>query len=138
MTKKKERVIGIGKRKEAVAKAYVKKGEGRIRVNKKPIKIIKPEMLRLTFKEPLILAEKEFGKVDIDVDVRGGGQVGQTEAARQAMVKGLVKFTGDRNLAEKFRGYNRNLLVKDFRRTEPHKPSRSSQGPRRHKQRSKR
>lgn len=138
MSKKTKTLTVTGKRKEAVAKAFVKKGSGKIKINKKPIETVEPEMLRLMLKEPLMLAEGRFDKVDMDIRVEGGGQVGQTEATRQAMAKGLVEFTGDKNLAEKFENYNRNLLVKDFRRTEPHKPSRSSQGPRRHKQRSKR
>jgi len=69
--------------------------------------------------------------------VKGGGVFGQTEAARQAIAKGLVEIFGS-ELRQKFLEYDRNLLVFDPRRTEPHKPPRSSQGPRRYKQRSKR
>jgi small subunit ribosomal protein S9 len=42
------------------------------------------------------------------------------------------------NMKKIFMEYDRNILVYDPRRTEPHKPPRSSQGPRRYKQRSKR
>ena len=62
----------------------------------------------------------------------------QADATRQAIAKGLVEYFDNKNLKDKYLEYDRNLLVYDSRRTEPHKPSRSSQGARRHKQRSKR
>jgi small subunit ribosomal protein S9 len=69
--------------------------------------------------------------------VKGGGTTGQVDAARQAIARGLVELLGG-DLKQRYMAYDRNLLVFDPRRTEPHKPPRSSQGPRRYKQRSKR
>lgn len=135
MTKKNE--PSIGKRKRAIAKAFVKKGNGRIKINGKPLENFEPEMIRLMIREPLMLADDLSKKVDIDVEMEGGGIVGQAEAARQAIALGLVEF-GGKKYRQLFEDYDRHLLVKDPRRTEPHKPSRSSAGPRRHKQRSKR
>ncbi len=135
MTKKKETFIG--KRKKAVAKAFVKKGRGNVSINNIPIENINPEMIRLMMKEPLIIAGDLSSKVDIRVMVSGGGVVGQAEAVRQAITLGLVEF-GGKKYKQIFEDYDRHLMVKDSRRTEPHKPSRSSTGPRRHKQRSKR
>lgn len=135
MTKRNEPTIG--KRKRAIAKAFVKKGEGRVKINGQLLENVRPEMARLMIKEPLILVDELSQKVDIDVNVEGGGVVGQAEAARQAIALGLVEF-GGKKYRQIFDEYDRHLLVKDSRRTEPHKPSRSSTGPRRHKQRSKR
>jgi small subunit ribosomal protein S9 len=136
LTKKKEIIQTIGKRKKAIARAVAKTGEGIVLVNKKSLEIFEPEMLKLMIKEPLILAGEIGKNLDIDVNVRGGGVFGQASAARQAIARALVEY--DNTLKEKFLDYDRTLLITDFRRTEPHKPSCSKRGPRRHKQRSKR
>ncbi|MEM0473237.1 MAG: 30S ribosomal protein S9, partial [Candidatus Aenigmatarchaeota archaeon] len=60
------------------------------------------------------------------------------DAIRQAIAKGLVEITKNHELKKRLIDYDRNLIVYDYRRTEPHKPSRSRQNARRHKQRSKR
>ncbi|MCD6477460.1 MAG: 30S ribosomal protein S9 [Candidatus Aenigmarchaeota archaeon] len=134
----KEKIIQtIGKRKKSVAKALIKKGTGKVRVNKKPLETIKPEMIRLMIEEPLILSGNLSKEVNIDVTVSGGGVVSQAESIRQAIGRGLVKF-GGKNIEKIMLEYDKSILVTDPRRTEPHKPSRSSAGPRRHKQRSKR
>jgi len=134
LTKKKELIQTYGKRKKAIARAIAKPGKGVIIVNNKPLDLFEPEMLKLMIKEPLILA----GNVDLDINVNssGGGIFGQASAIRQCIAKALVEY--DKSLKEKFMEYDRNMLVSDSRRTEPHKPSASKRGPRRHKQRSKR
>ena len=138
MADKKIKIIKtIGKRKEAVAKAFIKDGSGIVKINKIPLDKIKPEMIRLMMREPLIIAGDISKKIDIDISTRSGGVVSQAEAVRQAIALGIVKFGGQK-YKKIFENYDRHLLVKDPRRTEPHKPSRSSAGPRRHKQRSKR
>lgn len=76
--------------------------------------------------------------VNIDVTVKGGGIWGQADACRTAIANALVKFENSKELKQLFRDYDRSLLISDSRRTEPHKPSRSSAGPRRKKQQSKR
>ncbi|MEM3395881.1 MAG: 30S ribosomal protein S9 [Thermoplasmata archaeon] len=111
-----------GKRKTAIARAYVREGKGRVRINKVPIEIYQPELARLKVMEPLILAKEKAMKVDIDVVVEGGGIMGQASAARTAIAKGLVKFLGDKELEELFRKVDRNLLVSDPRRKLPKKP----------------
>jgi len=126
-----------GKRKSAVARATIKEGKGRVRVNYKPVEILEPEIARFTIIEPLVLAgEGILGKVDVDVKVEGGGFMGQAEAARIAIARALVEWTGDMNLKEKFMKYDRTMLVGDSRRTEPHKPNRSTKGPRAKRQKS--
>lgn len=135
---KKKLVSYGGKRKKAVARARIKEGTGKILINLKPMELWGNKSLRLWLKEPLLLAGEISNKVDVSVNVRGGGIVGQAEAVRQAIAKSLVAFSGSKELKNKYLGYDRNLLVYDPRRTEPHKPSRSRKGARRHKQRSKR
>jgi len=136
LAKKKETFHAVGKRKKSIARAHAKRGNGKVFVNNKLLDFYEPEMIRLFVKEPLILAGKVAKDLDIRVNVRGGGIFGQASAARESIAKVLVDY--DKNLKEKFLNYDRTLLIADARRTEPHKPSRSKAGSRRHKQRSKR
>jgi small subunit ribosomal protein S9 len=128
----------IGKRKIAVARARVVPGTGKILINSRPLEIWGNEFLRMRIKEPLLLSGDLGGKLNFYINVKGGGLTGQTEAIRMAIARGIVEFFKDKKLMEKFLAYDKNLMVVDFRRTEPHKPSRSKAGPRRRKQRSKR
>ncbi len=128
----------IGKRKEAKARAKVEEGSGNIRINSRPLESFQDEMVTLMIREPLKLAGNLSEKVDMNIKVSGGGKIGQAEAVRQAIAKGLVQFSGDDKLEKKFEEYDRYMLVRDSRTTEPHKPSVSSKGARKHKQRSKR
>jgi small subunit ribosomal protein S9 len=105
-----------GKRKTATARATVRKGTGIIRVNKTPVDIIQPELVRLKISEPLLIAGAEVSKsLDIDVDVRGGGMMGQAEAARCAIARGIVNWTNDVALRDAYLAHDRNLLVNDVR-----------------------
>jgi small subunit ribosomal protein S9 len=126
----------VGKRKSAVARAVAKEGNGRVRINKKPLEIMEPKYIKMRLMEPIILAGDALNNIDIDVVVKGGGIAGQMEAARTAIGKAIVEFTGNMELKEKFVAYDRTLLVSDARRTEPHKPSRSTKGPRAKRQKS--
>ena len=135
---KKNNVLAFttGKRKRAIARAWFKKGQGPVRINFVPLELFKNEIARMTISEPLVLAGDAWKGLEINVNVKGGGVMGQAEAARQAIAKGLAEKNPD--LRQRFMEYDRNLLISDPRRTEPHKPPRSSQGPRRAKQKSKR
>jgi len=130
--------IQVGKRRKAVAKASVRAGKGKILVNGEPLENFKNGIVKLRIMEPFILTDKNDWKTyDFTATARGGGVMGQADAVRQAFSRCLVDLFGA-ELKQKFMEYDRNLLVYDPRRTEPHKPPRSSQGPRRYKQRSKR
>ncbi|MEO2117829.1 MAG: 30S ribosomal protein S9 [Methanocaldococcus sp.] len=130
-------VITVGKRKRAIARAVAREGKGRIRINKIPIELIEPKYKRMKLMEPILLAGEEIiSQIDIDVTVKGGGVMGQMDAARTAIGKAIVEFTGSKELRDKFLAYDRTLLVSDARRTEPHKPSRSTKGPRAKRQKS--
>ncbi|KZX11589.1 30S ribosomal protein S9 [Methanobrevibacter filiformis] len=111
-----------GKRKTAIARGTVQEGKGRIRINKQPLELYSPELARLKLTEPLSLAGDDVvNNVDINVKVIGGGVMGQAEAARMVIAKGLVQWTNDMSLKEKYIQYDRTMLVGDPRRSEPKK-----------------
>ena len=107
-----------GKKKTAVAKATIREGKGRVRINSIPIELITPELIRLKMVEPLELAGELRDKVDVNVKVRGGGIMGQAGAVRTAIARGLVEWSGDLELKEAYHGYDRTLLVSDTRNKE--------------------
>ncbi|MBE0523041.1 MAG: 30S ribosomal protein S9 [Methanosarcinales archaeon] len=111
-----------GKKKTAIARATFKDGKGRIRINKKPLEIHEPEIARLKIMESLTFVDdKVISKIDIDVNVQGGGVIGQADAVRTAVGKGLVEWTGDLALKDAMLSYDRNLLVNDSRQKETKK-----------------
>lgn len=110
-----------GKRKTAIARGTFHEGKGRIRINKCPVELYDPELARQKIAEPITLAGDVINDVDIDVKVVGGGVMGQAEAARMVIAKGLVQWTNDMDLKEKFVQYDRTMLVGDPRRSEPKK-----------------
>ncbi len=71
--------------------------------------------------EPLTLAGDLAGKVDIDATVRGGGIMGQADAVRTAIGRGLVEFSGDMKLKEIFMEYDKTIIKGDHRRKETKK-----------------
>lgn len=115
-------VLTSGKRKTAVARATTKAGKGRIRINSIPLEIYPSELARMKIQEPLQLAgEAVINEVDISVNVKGGGTVGQADAVRTAIGRALVKWTEDPELRSKFLHYDRTILVADSRRKEQKK-----------------
>ncbi len=114
-------VQSSGKRKTAIARAVIKPGKGRVRINKKPVEILEPEMARLKIMEVLMLAGDRVKEVDIDVNVKGGGFMGQAEAARMAIGRGLVEYFADEELKRTYLEYDRTILKGDPRRAEPKK-----------------
>ena len=99
--------------------------------------LIKNDTMRMLLQEPLLLTGDAWKKFNIKVNTKGGGIIGQAQAARQAIARAMSEALGA-DAKKMFNEYDRKMLVYDPRRTEPHKPPRSSQGPRRYKQRSKR
>jgi small subunit ribosomal protein S9 len=120
--KEKKIVNTSGKRKTAVARASVKSGKGRVRINKVPVEIHTPLLAKDKIMEPLTLAGDKLKKVDITVTVKGGGIMGQAEAARTAIARGLVKFFDSDELKDMYKRYDRSLLVNDPRRKESKHP----------------
>jgi len=120
-------VHASGKRKTAIARATLTQGTGIVRINNMPVDLVEPKMSRLKIQEPLILAEDVANKVNINVNVVGGGMTSQAEASRLAIAKALVNFSKSDKLRQAFLEYDRNLLVADVRRKEPAKPNRHGQ-----------
>jgi len=112
-------VVTSGKRKTATARAVIKPGSGRVRINKVPVEIHEPEMARMKIMEPLIIAKDLAKEVDIEVKTWGGGFMAQAEAARTAIARALLEFSGDEELRKAFLEYDRMLLVNDVRRKLP-------------------
>jgi small subunit ribosomal protein S9 len=127
-------VTASGKRKMAVARATVRKGIGRVRIDSVPIELFQPEIARMKMLEPLMLAAEKRSLVDIDVELHGGGIMGQAAAARTAIANGIVEFLNDDALAGLFKQYDRSLLVSDPRRKLPKKPQ--GRGARKRRQKS--
>ncbi|MBW2983639.1 30S ribosomal protein S9 [Candidatus Woesearchaeota archaeon] len=110
-----------GKRKTAIARATLKEGKGIVKINNIVLDEYKPKLSRLKLREPLLLAGVTLSKVDISIDVMGGGINSQAEAARLAAARALVAY--DKKLEKAFLNYDRNFLVADVRRKETHKPN---------------
>ncbi|MBS3117610.1 30S ribosomal protein S9 [Candidatus Woesearchaeota archaeon] len=127
-------VMVSGKRKRAIARATIREGKGSIRVNRQRLDAVAPKLARLRIGEPLQLAGDVAKKVNITVNVHGGGWQSQTEATRLAIARGLLEFSGDKGLRQTFLDYDRHLLVADTRHNEPHKPNDSK--PRKKRQKS--
>ncbi|MGC9131099.1 MAG: 30S ribosomal protein S9 [Pyrobaculum sp.] len=115
-------VISVGKKKTAVARAVLRPGIGRVRINGYPLELWPIEMARVKMSEPLVLAGDLAKKVDIDVNVSGGGYMGQATAVRIAIARGLVAFFQSQELKELYEKYDPYMLKGDPRRTEPKKP----------------
>ena len=115
-------LVVSGKRKTAVARAIVKPGVGRVRVNMTPVEIFEPEIAREKIMEPLLQAgEDVWKKLDMDVKTSGGGYMGQAEAARMAVANALLKWTKSSHIRTVFTEYDRTMIVGDSRRKEPKK-----------------
>jgi len=114
--------IASGKRKTAVARAVVKNGKGRVRINHVPLEIWEPEMARLTVMEPIALIGDKAKKVDVEIKVRGGGIMGQAEASRTAVARAIMKYFKDPEIEKVYKSYDRTLLVNDVRRKLPKLP----------------
>ncbi len=110
-----------GKKKTAIARATVREGAGRVRINAKPVELVEPEMARLKMLEPFRIASHLRDEYDVDVAVEGGGISGQADAVRTAIARGIVEHTGDAEVRDAFMEFDRSLLVNDVRQRESKK-----------------
>jgi small subunit ribosomal protein S9 len=123
-TEKAERkrlILVTGKRKTAIARAIVRNGSGNVFVNGIPLSTFTPDIARMKINEPVLLSSERSKAVDIYVKVNGGGFMGQAEAARMAIAKGLVQWTRSSELKKTITNYDRTMLAGDPRRKEPKK-----------------
>lgn len=109
-----EMLHATGKRKTAVARVWMKPGDGEITINGKPFE---QYMVRLEdralVEAPLELTDK-VGKYNISINVRGGGISGQAGAIRHGISRALI--TGDPDLREPLK--KQGLLTRDDRMKE--------------------
>lgn len=110
-----------GTRKTATARATLRAGRGVVRVNNQLTSSITNPIAREKILEPVRIAGDTARRVDIDVNVRGGGSNSQAEACRVAISRALVAF--DKKAEKKLLEYDRHLLVPDVRLKETHKPN---------------
>lgn len=100
-----------------------------MKVNGSPIALLQPSLLKDKVLEPVFLLGKErFAQVDMRIRVKGGGQVSQIYAIRQAIAKSLVAYyqkyvdeASKKEIKDILLSYDRTLLVADPRRSEPKK-----------------
>jgi small subunit ribosomal protein S9 len=115
-------IVVSGKRKTATARAVVKQGIGRVRVNMTPVEILEPAIAREKIMEPLLQAgEATWKQLDLDVKAVGGGYMGQAEAARMAIANALLKWTKSTHLRTVFTEYDRTMVAGDARAKESKK-----------------
>ena len=109
-----DQFYATGKRKEAVARVYLRPGSGKITVNKRDVEIYFPrETLKMILRQPLEIVE-QTSKWDIVINVTGGGPSGQAGAVRHGISRALVEADPDVRPALKKAGF----LTRDARRVE--------------------
>jgi small subunit ribosomal protein S9 len=87
-----QRFYATGKRKTAVARVWLQPGAGQVTINKKPLdKYVDRETAKMVINQPLVLTGT-FGKMDVAVNVHGGGTSGQAGAIRHGITKALLEF----------------------------------------------
>ncbi|MGA2628524.1 MAG: 30S ribosomal protein S9 [Candidatus Bathyarchaeia archaeon] len=118
---RKRLILITGKRKTAIARAIIKNGSGNVFINGIPLTTFMPEISRMKITEALVLSGDRSKTVDINVKVAGGGFMGQAEASRMAVAKGLVQWTRSSELKKSMTNYDRTMLAGDPRRKEPKK-----------------
>ena len=83
---------GTGRRKNAVARVFIKPGKGNIVVNDKPVDVFfSRETGRMIVRQPLELT-KNLASFDIKVNVHGGGENGQAGAVRHGLSRALIEY----------------------------------------------
>ncbi len=103
-----------GRRKESVARVWIKPGEGTITINDRSMdEYFGRETSKMVLMQPLELVEQK-GKIDVNVNVVGGGLSGQAGAIRHGITRALVEFNPEFRPVLKKAG----LLTRDARAVE--------------------
>ena len=114
----KERSYATGKRKNSIARVWLKKGEGKISINGKSIKdYFSSPVLQMIVNQPLEIIQS-VGNYDIKATVKGGGLSGQAGALRHGISKALTLYDIGLRKALKKVGF----LTRDSRVDERKKP----------------
>ena len=113
-----ERSYATGKRKNSIARVWLKKGEGNIIINGKSIKdYFSRPVLQMIVNQPLEIIQS-VGNYDIKATVKGGGLSGQAGALRHGISKALILYDIGLRQALKKVGF----LTRDSRVVERKKP----------------
>ena len=113
-----EVVNTVGRRKSAIARVYVKPGNGTITINHKPVETYFPlDIFQYVVKQPLLVLENAES-YDITVNLKGGGIHGQAEAARLGIARALIEINPEWRSIMKKNGF----LTRDSRVVERKKP----------------
>lgn len=113
-----EVVNTLGRRKTAVARAYVQKGSGEIIINNKDYKAyFTTSVLQYKINQAMLVT-KTAGELDVKVNVKGGGVTGQAEAVRLAIARALVELDATHKPALKAEG----LMTRNPKMVERKKP----------------
>lgn len=97
--------LGTGRRKEAVARVFLRPGTGNITVNGKELKEYMPsEVLQMVVRSPLELTNT-LDQFDVLVNVNGGGYTGQAGAIRHGITRALMEANSEFRPALKAAGY---------------------------------
>ncbi|MCK5226843.1 MAG: 30S ribosomal protein S9 [Desulfobulbaceae bacterium] len=106
-----QRLYATGKRKTAIARVWLKPGEGTIQVNKKSMDEYFGGLLgKQAVEKPFQLTDT-IGKFDVYATVKGGGKSAQSEALRHGISKALLEVDSEYRLTLKKAG----LLTRDPR-----------------------
>ena len=101
----KGRYYGTGRRKSSIARVYLVPGTGKITINKRDIDdYFGLETLKLVVRQPLVLTENT-DKLDVLVNVHGGGFTGQAGAIRHGISRALLQADADYRPALKKAGF---------------------------------
>ncbi len=105
---------GTGRRKTSTARVFLKPGEGRITVNKRPLdQFFGRETARMIVRQPLELTKLE-DRFDVDVSVSGGGTTGQAGAIRHGLTRALMDYDESLRASLRKAGY----VTRDAREVE--------------------
>ena len=105
---------GTGKRKKAIARVYLKPGQGAFQVNRRKMEEYFPdEALKIVVKQPLLVTETA-DKFDVNAFANGGGVTGQAEAIRLGIARALLRFNSELRKKLKVAGF----LTRDARSKE--------------------
>ena len=124
--KKKKKEIKVvntsGKRKTSIARCTIKAGKGIFRINGTPYEFYEPELAKMKIQDALQFIPERLNNIDISIIVTGGGIMGQSDAVRTALARGMVDYFEDEELRQTLVNHDRSLLVSDTRRKEPKHP----------------
>lgn len=108
---------GTGRRKEAVARVFLRPGTGKITVNSRSLEDYFPrETARMLINKPLQVIGDVAARFDIYVTVRGGGISGQAGAVQLGIARALVEYDEEGGVVDTGEGSNDNSFRRILRR----------------------